>query len=61
MQVGKWFENARWSFNHRPRLESASAERQPVPQPTIGADGTHSNQNMALLESNTISATKPKE
>ncbi|KAL1564518.1 pathogenesis-related homeodomain protein-like isoform X2 [Salvia divinorum] len=34
-QVGKWFENARWSFNHRPRVESNSAEKPPT-----GTDGT---------------------
>ncbi|KAL3614261.1 hypothetical protein CASFOL_042335 [Castilleja foliolosa] len=27
-QVAKWFENARWSFNHRPRMESNSTEKQ---------------------------------
>ncbi|XP_042061486.1 pathogenesis-related homeodomain protein-like [Salvia splendens] len=47
-QVGKWFENARWSFNHRPRVESDSAERPPT-----GTDGTHSHQN---TESSEISA-----
>ncbi|GFP88605.1 pathogenesis-related homeodomain protein [Phtheirospermum japonicum] len=32
-QVAKWFENARWSFNHRPRMESNSTEKLPEPQP----------------------------
>ncbi|XP_057788187.1 pathogenesis-related homeodomain protein [Salvia miltiorrhiza] len=26
-QVGKWFENARWSYNHRPRVESDSSHQ----------------------------------
>ncbi|KAL6494674.1 hypothetical protein OROGR_031474 [Orobanche gracilis] len=42
-QVSKWFENARWSFNHRPQMESNSTENLPVAQPTIGKDNNHSN------------------
>ncbi|PIM99086.1 PHD Zn-finger protein [Handroanthus impetiginosus] len=46
-QVAKWFENARWSFHHRPRAEPNS-DKPPEPQPTIDTDNTKSNQNVEL-------------
>ncbi|KAK6159253.1 hypothetical protein DH2020_006567 [Rehmannia glutinosa] len=48
-QVSKWFENARWSFNHRPQMESNSNEKPPVPQPTIGTDNNNSNQDQTTF------------
>ncbi|KAL0384277.1 UNVERIFIED_CONTAM: Pathogenesis-related homeodomain protein [Sesamum radiatum] len=55
-QVSKWFENARWSFHHRSRVGSNSAEKPPEPQPTISTDNHSSNQNVELQESSTIQA-----
>ncbi|KAI3445923.1 hypothetical protein Pfo_002588 [Paulownia fortunei] len=55
-QVTKWFENARWSFHHRSRMESNSTEKPPVPQPTIGTEYNYSHQNVELQESTAIPA-----
>ncbi|KAL6525948.1 hypothetical protein OROHE_015472 [Orobanche hederae] len=55
-QVSKWFENARWSFNHRPRMESNSTENLPVAQPTIGKDNNHSHQSTEVKESSSVEA-----
>ncbi|KAH6793559.1 hypothetical protein C2S52_004036 [Perilla frutescens var. hirtella] len=57
-QVSKWFENMRWSFNHRPQVGSDSAERAPEPQSTIGADGTPFDLKTKPLESSAIPAQK---
>ncbi|KAG8368446.1 hypothetical protein BUALT_Bualt15G0046300 [Buddleja alternifolia] len=53
-QVTKWFENARWSYNHRPRMESKLTEKPPEPQPTINTSNTISNQSVGPQESNPI-------
>ncbi|XP_011088187.1 pathogenesis-related homeodomain protein isoform X1 [Sesamum indicum] len=55
-QVSKWFENARWSFQHRSRVGSNSDEKPPEPQPTISTDNHSSNQNMELQESSALRA-----
>lgn len=52
LQVSKWFENARWSYNHRPGGEPNSSKRTPEPQPTIGTDITFPNQNMVVSAQN---------
>ncbi|KAL0356886.1 UNVERIFIED_CONTAM: Pathogenesis-related homeodomain protein [Sesamum calycinum] len=52
--VSKWFENARWSFHHRSRVGSNSAEKPPEPQPTISTDNHSSNQNVEIQESSAI-------
>ncbi|KAL7156896.1 hypothetical protein ABFS83_02G039800 [Erythranthe nasuta] len=48
-QVSKWFENARWSYNHRPQTESNSTEKKPPePQTSVGTEGNSSNQTLGL-------------
>ncbi|KAL8554638.1 hypothetical protein ACS0TY_002724 [Phlomoides rotata] len=55
-QVAKWFENARWSYNHRPQGEPNSSKRPPEPQPTIGTDSTFSNQNVEVSQNSNAEA-----
>ncbi|GER42163.1 homeobox family protein [Striga asiatica] len=35
LQVSKWFANARWSFNHKPRTEPNSTKKPPEPSQAI--------------------------
>lgn len=43
-QVSKWFENARWSHNHRPQMESNTPEKLHESQAPIITENTPSNQ-----------------
>ncbi|XP_073120209.1 pathogenesis-related homeodomain protein-like [Henckelia pumila] len=43
-QVSKWFENARWSHNHQPRMESNTPEKPHESQAPIITKNTPSNQ-----------------
>ncbi|XP_075520834.1 pathogenesis-related homeodomain protein-like [Primulina tabacum] len=43
-QVSKWFDNARWSHNHRPQMESNTPEKPHESQAPIITENTPSNQ-----------------
>lgn len=44
-QVNKWFDNARWSFNHR-RMESNTTKKHVEPKPNTSTDNINSTQTV---------------